>query len=132
MLNEELTTQCALSMLSLTVHVCRRGGKQKGTIHPVCICRAELDCACVQAWWNAESIGEYWTMWNLPVHHWMVRHVYNPTRRLTGNRNAGLLVSFFLSAVFHEVLIAVPLHRIKGYAFWGMMGQVSSLLQDQP
>ncbi|CAH8381098.1 unnamed protein product [Eruca vesicaria subsp. sativa] len=27
-------------------------------------------------WWNAKSVGDYWRMWNMPVHKWMVRHVY--------------------------------------------------------
>ena len=85
----------------------------------------------LQAWWNSQTIGEYWTLWNMPVHHWMVRHVYVPVRTLTGSRYAGILVSFTLSAIFHEVLIAVPLHRVKGYAFLGMMGQVrTSSLAD--
>jgi len=81
----------------------------------------------VQAWWNAESIGEYWTLWNMPVHHWMIRHVYIPIRSRSGSRYLGILASFFVSAIFHEVLIAVPLHRIKGYAFFGMLGQVGAL-----
>ena len=63
----------------------------------------------------------------MPVHHWMVRHVYVPIRSATGSRNLGLFISFFISAVFHEILIAVPLHRIKGYAFYGMLGQVTLL-----
>ena len=37
----------------------------------------------------------------------------------------GVAMSFLLSAVFHELLIAVPLHSIKGYAFFGMLGQAS-------
>lgn len=80
------------------------------------------------AWWNAESIGEYWTLWNMPVHHWMIRHVYIPTKSTTGNRYVGVLASFFVSAIFHEVLIAVPLHRIKGYAFFGMLAQVPMVI----
>jgi diacylglycerol O-acyltransferase-1 len=79
---------------------------------------------CIKAWWNAESIGEYWTLWNMPVHHWMIRHVYIPIKSTTGNRYLGVLASFFVSAIFHEVMIAVPLHRIKGYAFFGMLAQV--------
>ena len=82
----------------------------------------------VQAWWNAESIGEYWTLWNMPVHHWMIRHVYIPTRNTVGQKWVGLLVSFLVSAFFHEVLIAVPLHMLKGYAFVGMLGQVCQTL----
>ena len=31
---------------------------------------------------------------------------------------------FFFSAVMHEVLISVPFHMIRPWAFWGMMGQI--------
>lgn len=84
----------------------------------------ELIAWCMQAWWNAESIGEYWTLWNMPVHQWMIKHIYIPTKAKWHKKWLGLLVCFGVSAVFHEILIAVPLHSIKGYAFWGMIGQV--------
>lgn len=29
-------------------------------------------------WWNCKDMGEYWRLWNLPVHNWFVRHMYNP------------------------------------------------------
>ncbi|KAL3140361.1 hypothetical protein ABBQ38_004622 [Trebouxia sp. C0009 RCD-2024] len=76
-----------------------------------------------RAWWNAASIGEYWTLWNIPVHNWMHRHVYQPIRTRT-SRNVGILACFLVSAIFHEIMVAVPLHCVKGYAFAGMLGQV--------
>ncbi|PIN22961.1 Sterol O-acyltransferase/Diacylglycerol O-acyltransferase [Handroanthus impetiginosus] len=32
-------------------------------------------------WWNARTVEEYWRMWNMPVHKWMVRHIYFPCLR---------------------------------------------------
>lgn len=29
-------------------------------------------------WWNCRTINEYWRLWNLPVHRFCLRHVYNP------------------------------------------------------
>ena len=26
-------------------------------------------------WWNSRNISGYWKNWNLPVHHWMLRHL---------------------------------------------------------
>lgn len=23
-------------------------------------------------WWNCKNLGQYWRLWNLPVHHWML------------------------------------------------------------
>lgn len=35
-------------------------------------------------WWNCKDLGEYWRLWNLPVHDWFLRHMYNPIiRRVT-------------------------------------------------
>ena len=31
---------------------------------------------------------------------------------------------FFISAGFHEVLVGVPLHMLRLWAFWGLMLQV--------
>ena len=31
---------------------------------------------------------------------------------------------FFISAIFHEVLVGVPLHMLRLWAFWGLMLQV--------
>ena len=63
----------------------------------------------------------------MPVHQWMIKHIYIPTKTKCRKKWLGLLVCFGVSAVFHEILIAVPLHGIKGYAFWGMLGQVRQL-----
>ncbi|RWW24958.1 hypothetical protein GW17_00010724 [Ensete ventricosum] len=36
-------------------------------------------------WWNAKTVEEvrygYWRMWNMPVHKWMIRHIYLPCLR---------------------------------------------------
>ena len=29
-------------------------------------------------WWNARNLGDYWKVWNIPVHRWMLRTIYYP------------------------------------------------------
>ncbi|KAK9142302.1 hypothetical protein Syun_011702 [Stephania yunnanensis] len=55
-------------------------------------------------WWNAKTVEEYWRMWNMPVHKWMVRHIYFPCLRNGIPKGVSIVIAFFLSAVFHEVL----------------------------
>ena len=81
-----------------------------------------------RGWWNATTIVDYWKMWNLPVHHWMLRTVYFPLLARTGSKRQALLTVFFISAVFHEVLIGVPCHLASGWAFWGMLLQAPLML----
>ncbi|KAL6558602.1 Diacylglycerol O-acyltransferase 1 [Orobanche minor] len=75
-------------------------------------------------WWNARTVEEYWRMWNMPVHKWMVRHIYFPCIRNGIPKVVSVLVAFLVSAIFHELCIAVPCHMFKLWAFIGIMFQV--------
>nr|ALT83519.1 type I diacylglycerol acyltransferase [Macadamia tetraphylla] len=79
-------------------------------------------------WWNAKTVEEYWRMWNMPVHKWMVRHIYFPCLRNGLPREVTLVIVFFLSAIFHELCIGVPCHIFKFWAFIGIMFQVPLVL----
>mmetsp|Transcript_25371 Transcript_25371/g.63622 ORF Transcript_25371/g.63622 Transcript_25371/m.63622 type:complete len:465 (+) Transcript_25371:81-1475(+) len=75
-------------------------------------------------WWNSPSLGYYWRTWNLPVHQWLVQHVYIPARRRGYSKSTCYLLVFFVSAVFHELILAVPFRSVKFAAFFAMMGQI--------
>ncbi|XP_054806968.1 diacylglycerol O-acyltransferase 1A-like isoform X1 [Prosopis cineraria] len=79
-------------------------------------------------WWNAKTVEEYWRMWNMPVHKWMVRHLYFPCLRNGIPKGVAVLIAFLVSAVFHELCIAVPCHIFKLWAFIGIMFQVPLVL----
>jgi diacylglycerol O-acyltransferase 1 len=75
-------------------------------------------------WWNSSEVSAYWRLWNMPVHYWLIRHVYFPCIRLKLNRNAATFIVFLLSAVIHEVLVSIPFHMIRPWTFIGMMMQL--------
>ena len=77
-----------------------------------------------KAWWNATRLDVYWRDWNIPVHAWLVRHCFFPCMNLGLSKNSAMIVVFLVSAGFHELLVSVPCHTAKTYAFWGMMGQL--------
>ncbi|RDX87619.1 Diacylglycerol O-acyltransferase 1B [Mucuna pruriens] len=72
-------------------------------------------------WWNAKTVEE-------PVHKWMVRHLYFPCLRHGIPKDVALLIVFLVSALFHELCIAVPCHKFKLWAFGGIMFQVPLVL----
>ena len=74
-------------------------------------------------WWNACTIETYWRNWNLPVHHWMLRHMYYPLTRAGVSRTVATFVIFFFSAFFHELIISVPFRHVSMHAFYGMLAQ---------
>ncbi|KAI5415213.1 Diacylglycerol O-acyltransferase 1A, variant 2, partial [Lathyrus oleraceus] len=79
-------------------------------------------------WWNARTVEEYWRMWNMPVHKWMIRHLYFPCLRSGIPKGAAVLIAFLVSALFHELCIAVPCHIFKLWAFSGIMFQAPLVL----
>lgn len=79
-------------------------------------------------WWNAKTVEEYWRMWNMPVHKWMIRHIYFPCLRNGIPKGVAVLIAFLVSAIFHELCIAVPCHIFKLWAFIGIMCQVPLVL----
>ncbi|XP_014510119.1 diacylglycerol O-acyltransferase 1A isoform X1 [Vigna radiata var. radiata] len=79
-------------------------------------------------WWNAKTVEDYWRMWNMPVHKWMIRHLYFPCLRQGIPKAVALLIAFLVSALFHELCIAVPCHIFKLWAFGGIMFQVPLVL----
>ena len=60
-------------------------------------------------WWNAVSIRDYWQKWNMPVHNWLVRHMYKPLRKRNFSGHAAGFLIFIFSGIIHEYLIVTPI-----------------------
>ncbi|RDW57990.1 hypothetical protein BP6252_13401 [Coleophoma cylindrospora] len=55
-------------------------------------------------WWNSVSWDQYARDWNRPVHTFLLRHVYHSSiSSMRVNKNTATLITFFLSAVVHEL-----------------------------
>ena len=65
-------------------------------------------------WWNSENLGAYWRTWNKPVYKYFRRHVYSPLMSRGWSPKMASMMVFFLSAVFHEILVGIPTHNIIG------------------
>ncbi|EUB63202.1 Diacylglycerol O-acyltransferase [Echinococcus granulosus] len=74
-------------------------------------------------WWNAPSVSEFWSSWNIPVHRWCRRHIYKPLLMQGYTRFTAACVVFFVSAFFHELMVSVPLKMPRMWAFLAMLGQ---------
>jgi len=72
------------------------------------------DRSFYEPWWNSPGLGVYWRTWNKPVHHFFLRHVYQPMRGRGWSHKAASLVVFFLSALLHELLVGIPTHNLIG------------------
>lgn len=75
-------------------------------------------------WWNCRTLEEYWKTWNLPVHFWFIRHVYNPLQQKGYSKLSANMIVFFISAVLHEYAVSVPLKLVTWWAFLAMLSQI--------
>lgn len=82
-------------------------------------------------WWNSNSIAEYWRLWNLPVHNFLLRHMYFPMLKKGYSRaQCGLLI-FFVSAVLHEYFMVFALFLPTFWFFIGMFGNALIIGMEQ-
>ena len=76
-------------------------------------------------WWNSVTWDQYARDWNRPVHNFLLRHVYHSSiSTFHLSRNAATFVTFLLSALVHEMLMAVMFKKVRGYLFWMQLLQM--------
>ncbi|PMB68965.1 Sterol O-acyltransferase 2 [Beauveria bassiana] len=73
-------------------------------------------------WWNSTDWMEFSREWNIPVHAFLRRHVYSASRPLAG-RGGATAITFFISAMGHEIVMACITKKLRGY------GLVCQMLQ---
>ena len=103
-----------------------------------CICNgfAELtrfaDREFYLDWWNATSMDVFSRKWNKPVHSFLLRHVYASTIAAWGvSRNMAMFLTFLLSSLVHELVMAIVSGKIRFYLFAAQMVQLPLILLSQ-
>ncbi|KAL8699752.1 MAG: hypothetical protein Q9201_005819 [Fulgogasparrea decipioides] len=74
-------------------------------------------------WWNSCDWLEFSREWNIPVHHFLRRHVYGASRPYM-SRNMSTLITFLLSALGHELVMGCITKKLRGYGFLAQMMQL--------
>lgn len=70
-------------------------------------------------WWNSVTWDQYARDWNRPVHNFLLRHVYHSTiSTFHLSKTAATFVTFLLSALVHEMCMALMFKKVRGYLFW--------------
>lgn len=66
---------------------------------------------------------EFSREWNIPVHHFLRRHVYGASRRYV-SKNTATLITFLISAFGHELVMGCITKKLRGYGFVAQMTQL--------
>ncbi|KAK8042182.1 MBOAT family protein [Apiospora rasikravindrae] len=90
---------------------------------------AELTCfadrSFYDAWWNSVSWDQFARDWNRPVHNFLLRHVYHSSiSSMRVNKYQATLITFFLSACVHELVMWCIFKKLRGYLLMMQMCQL--------
>ncbi|KAI2606102.1 MBOAT-domain-containing protein [Hypoxylon fragiforme] len=74
------------------------------------------DRSFYDAWWNSVSWDQFARDWNRPVHNFLLRHVYHSSiSSMRVNKHTATLITFFLSACIHELVMWCIFKKLRGY-----------------
>ncbi|KAJ9156711.1 O-acyltransferase [Pleurostoma richardsiae] len=77
------------------------------------------------AWWNSVSWDQFARDWNRPVHNFLLRHVYHSSiSAMKVNKHTATLITFFLSACVHELVMYCIFKKLRGYLLMLQMFQL--------
>ncbi|TGO38641.1 hypothetical protein BHYA_0070g00100 [Botrytis hyacinthi] len=97
---------------------------------------AELTCYAdrgfYEAWWNSVSWDQFARDWNRPVHNFLLRHVYHSSiSSLRVDKKTATLITFFLSACVHELVMWCIFKKLRGYLLVLQMCQIPLTVMSQ-
>lgn len=76
-------------------------------------------------WWNSVSWDQFARDWNRPVHNFLLRHVYHSSiSTLRVNKHTATVITFFLSALVHELVMWCIFKKLRGYILMMQMLQL--------
>ncbi len=74
------------------------------------------DRSFYDAWWNSVSWDQFARDWNRPVHNFLLRHVYHSSiSAMRVDKHTATLITFFLSACVHELVMWCIFKKLRGY-----------------
>lgn len=66
---------------------------------------------------------EFSREWNIPVHHFLRRHVYYSSLSHF-SQPVAMFITFLVSSIFHELVMSCITKKLRGYGFLAMMLQL--------
>ncbi|KAK6199905.1 sterol O-acyltransferase 2 [Scheffersomyces amazonensis] len=76
-------------------------------------------------WWSCTDWSEFSRIWNVPVHKFLLRHVYHSSiSSFKVNKFQAALLTFIISSFIHELVMFVIFGTLRGYLLLLQMSQI--------
>lgn len=83
-------------------------------------------------WWGLLDWEEFSRLWNKPVHRFLLRHVYHSSiSAFSLSKMSGVLLTFLISSIVHELMMYVVFGRMRGYLFFFQMFQLPLIVLNK-
>lgn len=80
-------------------------------------------------WWSCTDWSEFSRLWNIPVHKFLLRHVYHSSiSAFNLNKIQAALVTFMISSIVHELVMYVIFGTLRGYLLLLQMSQIPLIM----
>lgn len=97
------------------------GGRTRNLTHPPQVA-GELTRSASRTFYgsfqDATSFAEFSRSWNLLVHDWLRRYVFEPTASASGSPSVAVSVTFIVSIAVHEMVMFAALKPSYRYVPW--------------
>ncbi|KAL6938867.1 hypothetical protein ACO0OL_000487 [Hanseniaspora opuntiae] len=83
-------------------------------------------------WWNSVTWDDFSKYWNVPVHKFLLRHVFHALKNTKNKKTkkpkfstfTSIFLTFFISSVFHEFAMFMMFKKKRYYIFALQMAQI--------
>lgn len=83
-------------------------------------------------WWNSVTWDDFSKYWNVPVHKFLLRHVFHALKNIKDGKSGknklstmtAILMTFLISSVFHEMAMFMLFKKFRYYIFMLQMAQL--------
>lgn len=78
-----------------------------------------------QDWWNSTTFDEFARKWNIPVHDFLLRHVYlESIKTYKMSKHSATFITFLASSLVHELYMALAFRTFSPLLFLLQMTQL--------
>jgi len=100
-----------------------------------CICNgfAELTCFAdrefYKDWWNSTTMDEFARTWNIPVHKWLLHHVYlESLQSYKISKHTASFITFLFSSLLHELVMVLCFRMFTPFLFFSQLLQIPLIM----
>jgi len=100
-----------------------------------CVCNGFAEITCFadrefyKDWWNSTTMDEFARTWNIPVHKWLLQHVYlESLQHYKISKYTASFITFLFSGLLHELVMVLCFRMFTPFLFCSQLLQIPLIM----